>query len=181
MNWINDLLTHLTKIFQWWVMINPWEQAIRVRFGKITKLLNTGIHFKIPFFDSVYVQTTRLRVVNLPLQTLSTNDEKTITITLAMGYSIENIEVLFQTLYHPESTMANICTGEIAEYVSTHDLSECRPAILEACVLNKIKSLPDYGLKIEYFKVVGFANVKTYRLINDMYTSMNSIDMDFKK
>lgn len=181
MNWINDLINQISRIFQWWVTIMPWEQAIRVRFGKRTKLLNAGLHFKIPFFDSVYVQTTRLRVTNLPLQTVSTKDEKTITITLALGYSIVDIQKLFNTLYHPELTLSNICTGEISEYISTHDLQECRPIILEEAVYKKLEQFKDYGIQIDYFKVVGFANVRTYRLINDMYANTNPMDMEFKK
>lgn len=159
----------------------PWEQAIRIRFGRHSKLLDAGLHFKIPFFDSVYVQTTRLRVTNLPMQTISTKDDKTVTISMALGYSITDIQQLFNTLYHPESTLSNICNGEISEYVSSHDLRDCRPVLLEKAVREKIEIFKDYGIRIDYFKVVGFANVRTYRLISDMYPNINPMDMEFKK
>ena len=36
------------------VIVEQWNEALILRFGKFKKLIKPGIHFKIPFFDSVW-------------------------------------------------------------------------------------------------------------------------------
>lgn len=180
MNIINEIFNHISRLFQWWVIILPWEQGLRARFGKHIKMLGAGTHFKIPFFDAVYVQTTRLRVMSTAMQTLSTLDKQTITVTGAVGYTIESIQKIYATLHHPESTLCNIVQGEIASFVSTRKFSECSPIEIEIYIFEKLKSM-DYGIRSEYFKVIGYMNVRTYRLISDPFWQNNGLDLEIKK
>jgi hypothetical protein len=182
MTYIDAILNFVSKPFQWWITITPWEQAIRVRLGSRLKKLNAGFHFKVPFIDVFYIQTTRLRVISLPLQTMSTKDKVTITVTVALGYSITDIQELYRTLYQPEATIQNMVSGVIAEYISENELAYCIPAALEPYVSGKLKDIDKYGVKIEYFKVTGFMNVRTYRLIQDGSSwTNNAVDMEAKR
>lgn len=175
MTWVNDLLNHLTKIFQWWVIIMPWEKAVRVRFGKHLKVLSAGVYFKIPFFDSIYIQSDRLRVVTMPPQTIATKDKHTLTLVTCVGYSISNIEMLYRKMFAPEMTISNMVMGAVSEYIFSNDLIDCNPSKIEAYINIKLSS-DDYGLKYEYFKVIGYAIVKTYRLIQDQHWTSNELN-----
>ncbi len=177
MNYIKDTLEYLLKFFQWWVVIQPWELAIRTRFGKRLKVLQPGTHFRIPFFDTIYIQTIRLRVVSMSPQTITSLDGKTITAVCAVGYSISNIELLYNSLFQPEVTIANLVQGEISEYVSKNELLECNPKKIEAIVFEKLSS-SNYGIKFEYIKLVGYAVVKTFRLIQDSHWTPDSLNMN---
>jgi hypothetical protein len=180
MNYIKDTLEYLSKLFQWWIIIQPWERSIRTRFGKNLSVLGPGTHFRIPFFDIVYIQTIRLRVVSMPPQTITSKDGKTITAVCAVGYSICDIHKLYNTLYQPEVTICNLVQGEIAEYVSQHNLTECGPGHIETQVFGKLKE-SDHGIKYEYVKMVGYAVVRTYRLIQDGHWTPDSLNMNDKK
>lgn len=180
MNFIKDTLDYLSKIFQWWILIQPWELGVRTRFGNKTKLLQPGVHFRIPFFDIIYVQTIRLRVVSLCPQTVSTKDGKTLTISCAVGYSISDIMCLFNTLYHPEVTIGNMVQGFVAGYVFSHDLVDCTPEQVEKYLTEKLTDV-DYGIKYEYSKVLSYAVVRTYRLIQDGSWSENKLDINEKR
>lgn len=180
MNFIKDTLDYLSKIFQWWILIQPWELGVRTRFGKRTKLLLPGVHFRIPFFDIMYVQTIRLRVVSLCPQTVSTKDGKTVTISCAVGYSISDILLLFNSLYHPEITIGNMVQGHVAEFIFSHDLVDCAPEQVEEYVTGKLAN-GDFGIKYEYSKVLSYAVVRTYRLIQDGAWSQNSLNIDEKR
>lgn len=176
MNYIKETLEYLTRFFQWWVIVQPWERAVRTRFGKKAITLTPGTHFRIPFFDIIYIQTIRLRVVSMPLQTVTTKDGQTVTIASAVGYSICDIEKLYNSLFHPESTICNIVLSEISEYVYTHSLQECSPKSIEALIIDKLNS-ENYGIKYQYIKIVGYAVVKTYRLIQDSHWTPNDLSM----
>lgn len=180
MGTIKEVIDSILRIFEWWVSVSPWERGIRVRFGKYTKKLEPGIHFKIPLFDTIYLQTIRLRIVQLPLQTVSTKDGKCLSIVTAVGYSISDIIKLYNSIYQPESTITSIVLGEISEYVATHEIVDCLPSNIQSAVSTKLSSINNYGISYEYVKIVGFAVVKTFRLIQDGHYLNEGIQMDKK-
>lgn len=180
MNIISDFLTHIGKIFQWWVVVMPWEKCIRVRLGKKIAVLSAGTFFRIPFFDAIYIQTIRLRMVSLPLQTITTKDKFTLTINASAGYKISDIYKLYNTLHQPEGTICNIVLSKMAEYISTHDLQECNPQSIEEEVMKKLKE-DDYGIEYEYVKIIGYAVVKTFRLIQDSHWIPQGEDDKYNK
>lgn len=164
---IRELLDYILNVFKFWIIVQPWEQAIRVRFGKNQILLKGGLHFRIPLLDNFYIQCTRLRVVSMPMQTLTSKDIKTVTINGCIGYEIINIETLYNNMLYPEQTISNMVMGELSDYIFTHDILTINPGIIEAHIMGKIEDLSRYGIKITYFKLINFAIVRTYRLIQD--------------
>ena len=181
MNQIKDFFEYIFNVFKIWIIIQPWEQGLIVRNGKRIKRVSGGIYFKLPYFDSVYVQECRLRMIQVCMQTLTTKDSQTLTINSALGYTIVDIEKLYQTLYHPEGTLVNIAMSEVSEFVYNNDFYEITPLSIEKSVLQKLNA-EDYGLKFEYFKITNFASVRTFRLIQDGQSWIdNSLNLDNKK
>lgn len=180
MNYVGQIFEFIQKLVIWWVTIMPWEEAVHVRMGKKVRVLKGGLHLRIPFIDRVYVQTTRVRVMQGPPQTVSTKDGKTITIVANIGYAIEDILRLYETLYHAEMTLSNIMQGIISDEVFSRNLIDCTPSALEEVLRKKMKG-EDFGLRFEYMKVTSFAVVRTYRLIQDSHWTPNSLDTDKQK
>jgi len=166
MGQIKDLLEYVFNMFKIWVIIQPFQNALIIRGGKQVREVEGGLYFKIPYFDSVYVKDKKLRVIDLPMQTLTTKDGKTITLGSAAGYSIFSLTTLYDTLLHPESTIANMLMSEIAETIYSTDKSNLTPKFIEESVKGKV-DIEKYGLKFEYYKITTFAVVTTYRLIQD--------------
>jgi len=180
MNQVKEFLDYLLNSVKFWVIVQPWEQGIRVRKGSKVKLLIAGMYFRIPYLDSVYIQETRLRVASLPIQTVTSKDGSAVTLNGAIGYSIINIEKLYNTLYHPETTISNMAMGEVADYVFKNPIADTDPKKIEATVLNKLNA-HDYGLQFDYFKITSFAVVRTYRLIQDQAWVSEGLSMSEKK
>lgn len=180
MNQIKELFQYLFQSFKFWVIIQPWEQGLRVRAGKKIKRMNGGLYFRIPYLDSIYVQETRLRIADLAMQTLTSKDFKTITIGGCIGYSITDLEKLYKTLYLPEVTISNLSMSEISAFVFQNDMADISPSKLEEAVLKKLNT-EDYGLKFEYFKINNFAVVRTLRLIQDQSWISEGLRMSEKK
>ncbi|WP_099766406.1 SPFH domain-containing protein [Chryseobacterium sp. 52] len=180
MNQVKEFLQWIFDAMKFWVIIQPWESALRVRLGKHITKLSGGIYFRIPYLDSIYVQENRLRVFTMSMQTLTSKDLKTITIEGSVGYIISDIEKLYETLYRPESTIANIVKSEMAEYIFNNETNDIVPEKLEKVVLEKL-NMENYGLIFEYFKVSNFALVKTFRLIQDQSWTSEGVYMNDKK
>jgi regulator of protease activity HflC (stomatin/prohibitin superfamily) len=179
MNQVKDFFDYIINAIKIWVIVQPWEQGLIVRCGKKTRILVPGIYFRIPYFDSVYIQESRLRVVDLPVQTVTSKDLKTITLSSSIGYSIISIENLYNTLFHPELTILNMVMSEVAYFVHENNMAEVTPENIEKWVLEKIDA-KKYGLKFEYFKLINFAVVRTYRLIQDQSWTSEGLRMDKK-
>lgn len=180
MNQIKDFFEYIFNSIKIWIIVQPWEQGLRVRRGNAVKKMQGGIYFRIPYLDSIYIQETRLRVVSLPIQTLTSADLQTATLSSSIGYSITNLETLYRTLYHPETTLSNMAMSEIADFVFTNSLKDINPIKIEEAVLAKLNA-QDYGLKFEYFRITSFAVVKTFRLIQDQSWLSEGLEMDKKK
>src|ERR1700723_2090666 len=117
MDSIKNLLDYILSIFKIWVIIQPWEQGLRIRMGKKVKLVNGGMYFKFPYLDSYYIQSIRLRVISLPMQTVTTKDGHTVTLNGSIGYQIKDIQKMYTSLFHPELTIANIVMSALADYI----------------------------------------------------------------
>lgn len=180
MELVNTITAFLVKIFQWWFTVMPWEQALLIRNGKNVKLLGAGIYLKVPFIDAVYIQTTRMRMVDTPMQTVSTKDSSTLTIKTVIGYTIDDIQVLYNRLYHPEMTLNSMSMGYVGEFVRDHNIEEVTPSNIEGYVNSKILA-SSYGLKDLTIKITTFAIVKTFRLIQDGSYLHEGLNMEPKK
>jgi hypothetical protein len=180
MNQVQQFFEYIFNAVKVFIIIQPWQTGLRVRNGRKIKKLNKGIYFRIPYFDSVFIQETRLRVGEVPIQTLTSKDLQTLTISSSFGYSVEDIETLYNTLYHPEETLQNIAMSEVANFVFTNSIKDITPDNIEKSVLDKFKEM-GYGLNFEYFKIANFAVVKTFRLIQDQSYGYSRLDMEDKR
>lgn len=180
MNQVQQFFEYLFNAIKVFIIVQPWQIGIRVRLGNKIKKLEKGIYFRMPYFDSVFIQESRLRVCEVPIQTLTSKDLKTLTISSSLGYSLRNIEVLYDTLYHPEETLQNIAMSEVANFIFTNSIENITPNSIEEAVLLKLRE-KDYGLNFEYFKVANFAVVRTFRLIQDQSYAYSRLDMGDKK
>jgi hypothetical protein len=165
-NTLISLVQQFFRLFVWWVMVAPWEQAIRVRAGKWVTLLGPGPHWKIPVLDKAYVQSIRRRMVNLNMQTLTTTDGKTVTVSGALGYRITDLLKLYQTLHHAEETLRTLALGEIANFVQSHAISDVTPIAILKAVPSALR-LDRFGLGDGEIRITSFAVIRAHRLIMD--------------
>lgn len=161
---IKELFRQAGNLFRWWYIVAPWEQSIRVRLGKKVEVLNEGVHLRIPFADRVFIQSTRRRFLSLGTQTISTLDEKVITIGAKLGYEIQDIGKLYDTLHDAEDTLAAETAGMIARYINCRKIKDVKPLTIESYVAEHL-NLTQYGLGSTRFFITDFAVVRTYRLI----------------
>jgi SPFH domain / Band 7 family len=166
-NIIQNILDFIKNLLQWWFIVEPWEQAVRVRFGKHVLLFNGGAHFRIPFFDTVYIQNTRRRLIPIGSQTLTTKDRRLVTIHSTLGFTITDVLLLQQTLHDADSTVLQHVTARLSEDIATHDLIDCTPSNVMRRVRHDL-NLEKYGLgNLELALTSYVADIKTIRLIND--------------
>lgn len=135
-----------------------------MRFGKHITLLNAGVFIRIPFADKVYKQSIRRRLGLIKPQTLTTKDRHAITCSGAVGYSIGDLRVLFDTLEAPNDTIENEVSALVSSFIGANNLQDVTSVSLSKHVMNNM-DLSRYGLAGQEFYITSFAVVKTYRFI----------------
>lgn len=165
-NTFQEILRQFGRLFRWWIIVLPWDQAIRVRLGKHTRVLGPGIYLRIPYIDLVFQQSIRERSARNDMQTLTTRDDHTISLSSTMIFSICDIEKLFQSLHHPEDTLTAIVQASTATFVNEHDSEDVTPDSIED-YLNEQVCFDEMGLTGVKFYITNFAKVRTYRLLQD--------------
>ena len=166
MSWLQQIIESVGQLLRWWFVVLPWEQAIRIRLGKHILLVNGGLHFQVPFIDRVYIQNIRRRIAPIHIQTITTQDGKTVTLAGSLSYKITDIEKLYRTLHQAEHTIMQSVQGIVSDFVIRNDLVDCAPKQIAENVTDQL-DLEKYGLGETEFFLTDFAVVRTYRILQD--------------
>ena len=177
-SWLAQITQAFSTPFKWWAIIAPWEQGLRIRGGKRAKRLNAGVHFRIPYWDRVYVQATRLRTVTATGMTMTTADGHVLTISMAVEFAIRDIEAVYGRLSNPDGMVIYRVQHAITEFIARKQRAELTPDKMAASVMLDDVPWDEWGLEQPAFRLTGFAFVRTYRLINNEYQSMSGLDVD---
>ena len=78
-------------------VVNPDESGVHLRCGRIHRVIGEGFHWQYPIIDEIQTIPTSEQAIDLPNQTLTTLDHKTITISGTVRYEVVCPE---QTLFN---------------------------------------------------------------------------------
>lgn len=167
MNIFYQLINFLKAILNWWFVVEPWEQAVRTRFGKHLRMFGPGVHIRIPFFDRIYGQNIRRRVMNMGIQTTTTLDGKCITVNGSLGYRITDVLKLHQTLHDAEGSILQEVCGKVNRYIAVHPAVECTPEKIMAAI-GEALPLEKYGVgECDFFLSGYVSDIPAIRLIQE--------------
>lgn len=159
-----QLLHQAGQLLCWFVVVAPWEQALRIRLGKRVTLLRAGTYLRIPVIDRMYRQTVRRRFSGIGPVTLTTSDGRSVTLSGCVGFEIEDVLKLYNTVHQPSDTINAEISGIISQYVATHSYDECTPIRIQQHVIESV-DLSRYGLGGVEFFISNFLATKTYRFV----------------
>jgi hypothetical protein len=170
---IVSFLRSLSLPFEWWVVVAPWEQGVRIRRGKNAKRLGPGLHFKIPLLDRVYVVAIRRRMISDKGQTMMTKDGRVLTVNFSIQYAVSDVLRLFESISNPEMTLIQMVQAKIAEAVSSRESTNLSPAMVGALATPDVAQ---WGISDVEVHVTTFAQVRTLRLLMNEYGNVSGLD-----
>ena len=165
-----DKLVQLIERFGYqlmpYVIIEEWNAGVHLRFGKWIKTLYAGIHFKIPFFDSIIECPVITQSVNLPSQTLTTLDEESIVLKAIIRYRVSNIQTYLLSVMHANDVLIDTTQGmirDVVELTTWDDLVDVNETIT-----NKVKEyVVRWGIEVEAVTITDLGIVKSFRIFGD--------------
>jgi len=149
-----------------WVIIEEWNEGVQLRYGKFIKVLYPGMHFKIPFFDSVIECPVITQSVNLPSQTLTTLDEQGIVLKSIIRYRVSNIQTYLLSVMHANDVLIDTTQGiirDVVERTKWDDLVD-----VNSQITNEVKEyVVRWGIEVEAVTITDLGIVKSFRIFGD--------------
>jgi regulator of protease activity HflC (stomatin/prohibitin superfamily) len=161
-----DLLVRFGMDMLPFVIVEQWNEGVQLRCGKFIKVLYPGIHFKIPFFDSVIECPVITQSVNLPSQTLTTLDEQGIVLKSIIRYRVSNIQTYLLSVMHANDVLIDTTQGmirDVVELTTWEDLVDVNETITD-----KVKEyVVRWGIEVEAVTITDLGIVKSFRIFGD--------------
>lgn len=158
-----------------WVVLSDWEQGVRVRAGQIVGDVLTskngfrgrGLHFLVPFWDSIESAETNTRVLETDLQTVTTANGQALTFSLAIAYRTRDLRASFLKIHDHEETILGVSRASGGVVASSWD-TEGTAAGFGDAVRDELKSRArGWGLDVVSVAPVNFTTSPTLRLLSD--------------
>jgi regulator of protease activity HflC (stomatin/prohibitin superfamily) len=161
-----ELIIDCLQVFQCWVVLDEYERGVLLRLGKFHKLLEPGFHLCIPFYvdravhDNVVTRTTELQP-----QTLTTKDNRTVSVTAVVTSNIRDIKKALLEVEGVDHALVDSCAAAVGTHVGSLTWDELRTAdITDALTKLCRKNAWRYGIEIERVQLADLALSRVIRL-----------------
>ena len=144
------------------------QYACTVRFSKIIDTTDeAGLHFKVPFLDSIKYFTKATQLYDIPPSEVLTSDKQNMTVDCYILWSISDPKLFYQTLGSTgiaEDRLDNLTYNELktvmgtlaqSDIINMNDGAE-RNQIYEGISTNVDREAVKYGIHVEDVKIKQF-------------------------
>lgn len=168
LSWIGDLFNAILKFVPRLVFVPATHGAVLFkRNGKYT-VWRPGLHWYWPVWSEYITVPVVRQTLDLPSQTLMTEDLHTITIAVVLVYSIRNIGWALTRQWDIDDTVNDIGRTAVREHVATRTFDTLRSGgAKEDKMLAKLlqSRLKQYGVNVQRASITDLAETDAYTLI----------------
>jgi regulator of protease activity HflC (stomatin/prohibitin superfamily) len=176
-----DKLVQLIERFGYqlmpFVIIEEWNSGVHLRYGRYINTLNSGVHFKIPFFDNIIECPVITQSVNLPSQTLTTLDDESIVLKAIIRYKVSNVRIYLLGVMHANDVLIDTTQGmirDVVELTTWEDLVDVNSKITQEVKEYVVR----WGIEVEAVTITDLGLVKSFRIFGDESNKSTILPMD---
>ena len=166
--WVQGAWEHIKPFY----IIEQYNKGIQLRFGKFHKVLNPGIHFKVPFFDLVIEHTVVPTTMRLYSQSLTTKDEKSIVVEGIIKYQISDIKVFLLEVNDAVDAIADMTQAIVKTIIMERTWEECKSVEIDNIITKKARSeAKKWGIEIIQVTLSDMGIIRSIRLFTNANTT----------
>jgi len=115
----------LVIFFLSYFIVKQWEKVALIRLGRIVRIEEKpGIHFKIPFIDSLYVVDMRMQSIQLKGQNTITKDNISVSIDAVVFTKVEDPMKVILQIENYKDAVAKYGQTSIRDVMGKYSLDE---------------------------------------------------------
>lgn len=175
MNQLFDWLISIINEFKFWIIVQPWERAVRTRRGLDPVVIEEGMHFRAPLLDQVQILNNRLRTYSFPSHTIETKDRKAVTCAGVVGFRIADPLEAHMTMMEPETVVSALALRCVADFINSRIYDEIAVAEMNEHIATELAA-ETRGLTIEFVAITEFGAFRTIRLLQENWRPSTGID-----
>ena len=148
-------------------VVDVFEHAGVLRFGRYHRTVGPGLHWKIPFVDKPWEVTTCVTTVRLPAQYLTTRDGVPVSLASIVKYEIVDVEPYIKDIFDQHDVLCDVTMGAIRRAVSESEYQALIANPPEAQVATAVRRAAHrYGFKIHEVTFTSFTKARPLMLIS---------------
>lgn len=154
------------QFFIFWVVIDEYERGVMLRLGKYQRNLEPGFHWRYPCgIDLAMVDNVVTRTTDLTAQSLTTKDNKTVSVRVVVTSNIRDIKKALLEVEGMDHALTDSCAAAVGDYVQGLTWDELRSS-LSSDSLTKLcrKNAWRYGVEIERVQLADLSISRVIRL-----------------
>jgi len=175
-----ELIEVITRVIPRIKKVPPNEKGVFLNAGHFRRDVEEGIYVFWPLIQDILTIDVTPQVINLPNQSVTTNDQKTVAIGGAIEYSIGNVQKAILEVQDYDTSLQNLAMGIIADFVMTHTFDECiKSDQLKKEVTDGIRHrATDWGLRIRKFYLTDLAEHQVHRVMTQDQPQTNILPVN---
>ena len=117
--------TALIIFFLSYFIVRQWEKVALIRLGRIVRIEEkAGLHFKIPFIDSLYVVDMRMQSITLKGQSAITKDNISVSIDAVIFTKVEDPTKVILEIEDYKDAVMKYSQTSMREIIGKYTLNE---------------------------------------------------------
>ncbi len=118
--WLGDLIHWIGKLIPRLLIIEATHAGLAFVRGRNKVPLHPGLHVYWPIWTHVHTYPTARQTVNLPTQTLMTQDDKRVIVGGIVVYEIHDIVAALGSIFDLDDTIRDISLAAIKTVIVSH-------------------------------------------------------------
>lgn len=165
-------------IVQFWEKIWPitvitkYQKGVVLRLGKFNRTLTAGWYVTIPFIDDIMVHHVVVTTINLPSQSITTKDNKSIVVKGVVKYKIADIKTFLLEVFDAVDAVSDMSQAIIKKTIMEKTWDECCTNDLDENITKKARlEAKKWGVEIITVTLTDIGQIRSIKLFNDTSVS----------
>ena len=165
-DWIREIVSALHEHLIPFTVIYDFESAVVFRMGQYHRTLPPGFHWKMPFIESVVSEHTARTTLALEPQTVTTQDDKTVTVQGIVRYRIVDVKPFVIEIGDQHDVLRDTSMGAVLKQVRLMTLKALTDTPPENEIAKDIRrQVKPFGIEIDLFTFTDIGQIRVFRMI----------------
>lgn len=172
LGWISAIAEWVGQFIPRWVVVPTTHGAVKFVSGQRVVKLGPGVHFYWPAVTVFVLHPIAEQTTDLPAQTITTGDGRSVLVRGMVAYAIDDLEMLIANNFDPDDSIRDIVAGVIhdvcAQYETWGDFYEAardRRKLPRTLLAEAASALRPYGVKVLRVSLLDVAVCRVYRVV----------------
>lgn len=153
-------------------IVEQFNEAVQLRFGKLYKHRTGGVYSKIPFVDTVYEHAIVPTTMPLSSQSLVTRDDKNIVVKGIIKFKVSNVETFLLQVWGASEAIEDMTKAIIKKVITSHSWEDCKKLDIDNQITIKARiEAKKWGIEILQVTLTDIGLIWSVRLFNDTTTT----------